>query len=88
MRLAVGNDAQEIDFTLDRNRSRKHNPGIITHLDCADGIAIVTEKTKQTQDLLNRVQHNEEIDLYLNTEKNRIHEFYSGTKDIFKINQQ
>ena len=88
MRLAVGNDAQEIDFTLDRNRSRKHNPSIITHLDCADGIAIVTEKMKQTQDLLNRVQHNEEIDLYLNTKKNRIHEFYSGTKDIFKINQQ
>ena len=50
MSQAIGNDALELGFKLNRKRSRRHNPNVITDLYFADDIALVT------QDFLHRVQ--------------------------------
>ena len=42
MTQAMGNDAKEIGFRSDHKRSRRHNPGIITDMDCADDIVLMT----------------------------------------------
>ena len=56
MRQAIGNDALELGFKLDRKRSRSHNPSVITDLDFADDIALMIEELEQAQDFLHRVQ--------------------------------
>ena len=56
MRQAIGNDALELGFKLDRKRSRSHNPNVITDLDFADDIALMIEELEQAQDFLHRVQ--------------------------------
>ena len=40
MRQAIGNDALDLGFKLDRKRSRRHNNDVITDLDFADDIAL------------------------------------------------
>ena len=42
MTQVMGNDAKEIGFRSDHKRSRRHNPGIITDMDCADDIVLMT----------------------------------------------
>ena len=39
MRQGIGNDALDLGFKLDRKRSRRHNPDVITDLDFADDFA-------------------------------------------------
>ena len=56
MRQAIGIDALELGFKLNRKRSRRHNPNVVTDLDFADDIALVTEKLEQAQDFLHHVQ--------------------------------
>ena len=56
MRQAIGNDALELGFKLDRKRSRSHHPNVITDLDFADDIALMIEELEQAQDFLHRVQ--------------------------------
>ena len=53
---AIGNDALELGFKLDRKRSRSHNPHVITDLDFADDIALVIEELEQAQNFPHRVQ--------------------------------
>ena len=70
MRQAIGNDALDLGFKLDRKRSGRHNPDVITDLDFADDIALVTEELEQAQDFLHRVQENAaKIGLHLNSDK-------------------
>ena len=42
MRQAIGNNALDLGFKLDRKRSKRHNLDVITDLDFADDIALVT----------------------------------------------
>ena len=44
MRHSIGNDSEEIGFKLNHKICRRHNPDMITDLDFADDIALVTEK--------------------------------------------
>ena len=50
MRQAIGNDALELGFKLNRKISRRHNTNVITDLDFADDIALVREELEQAQD--------------------------------------
>ena len=50
MRQAIGNDALELGFKINRKRSRRHNPNVITDLDFADDIALVREELEQALD--------------------------------------
>ena len=47
IRQAIGNDALESGFILDRKRIRRRNPNVITDLDFADDIALMTEELEQ-----------------------------------------
>ena len=40
MRQAIGNDALDLGFKLDRKRSRRHNLNVINDTDFADDIAL------------------------------------------------
>ena len=76
MRQAIGNDALDLGFKLDRKRSRRHNPDVITDLDFADDIALVTEELEQAQDFLHRVQQNAaKIGSHLNSDKTEFMSF-------------
>ena len=76
MRQAIGNDALDLEFKLDRKRSRRHNTDVITDLDFADDIALVTEELEQAQDFLHRVQQNAaKIGLHLNSDKTEFMSF-------------
>ena len=44
MTQAIGNDALELKFKLDRKSSRRHNPNAITDLDFTDDVALVIEE--------------------------------------------
>ena len=70
MRQAIGNDALELEFKLNRKSSRRHNPNAITDLDFTDDVALVIEELEQTQGFLHRVQENAvKTGLHLNSDK-------------------
>ena len=76
IRQAIDNDALDLGFKLDRKRSRRYNPDVITDLDFADDIALVTEELEQAQDFLHRVQKNTaKIGLHLNSDKTEFMSF-------------
>ena len=85
MRQAIGNDAPELGFNLDRRRSRRHNPNVITDLDFADDIALVAEELEQAQDFLHCVQENAaKIGLHLNSDKTEFMTFNEVQDTILK----
>ena len=85
MRHPIGNDALDLGFTLDRKRSRRHNPDVITDLDFADDIALVTEELEQAQDFLHRVQENPgKIGLHLNSNKTEFMNFNQAQDSVLK----
>ena len=85
MRQAIGNDAPELGFNLDRKRSRRHNPNVITDLEFADDIALVAEELEQAQDFLHCVQENAaKIGLHLNSDKTEFMTFNEVQDTILK----
>ena len=85
MRKATGNDALELEFKLDRKRSRRHNPDVITDLDFADDIALVTEELEQAQDFLYCVQENAAmIGLHPNSDKTEFMSFNQVQDTVLK----
>ena len=85
MRQAIGNDALELGFKINRKRSRRHNPNVITDLDFADDIALVAEELEQAQDFLHCVQENAaKIGLHLNSDKTEFMTFNEVQDTILK----
>ena len=85
MRQAIGNDALELGFKLDRKRSRRHNPNVITDLDFADDIALMAEELEQAQDFLHCVQENAaKIGLHLNSDKTEFMSFNQVQDTVLK----
>ena len=85
MRQATDNDALELGFKLDRKRSRRHNPNVITDLDFADDIALVAEELEQAQDFLHCVQENAaKIGLHLNSDKTEFMSFNQVQDTVLK----
>ena len=85
MRPATGNDDLELEFKLDRKRSRRHNPDVITNLDFADDIALVTEELEQAQDFLHCVQENAAmIGLHPNSDKTEFMSFNQVQDTVLK----
>ena len=85
MKQAIGNDALDLGFKLDRERSRRHNPDVITDFDFGDDIALVTEELEQAQDFLHRIQENAaKIVLHLNSDKNEFMSFSQAQDSVLK----
>ena len=67
MRKALEGREEELGFQLEKRRSRRHPPVIITDTDFADDIALVTEEIEQAQEMLSRVEaETSQIGLHLN----------------------
>ena len=85
MRQAIGNDALDLGFKLDRKRSRRHNPDVIIDFDFADDTALVTEELEQAQYFLHRVQENAaKIALHLNSDKTEFTSFNQAQDSVLK----
>lgn len=55
MRQAIAENKEELGFKLDRRSSRRQHSTVITDIDFADDIALITEDMKQAQEILTRV---------------------------------
>ena len=76
MRQALQGREEELGFKLDRRRSRRKHPTIITDTDFADDIALVTEEIAQAQKLLDCVETEAgKIGLHLNAKKTESMQF-------------
>ena len=72
MRQAIGNDEDIIGFKLDKKRSRRQKPAIITDFDFADDIELMTEEINQAQEFLHSVQNSAaRTGLHLNADKTK-----------------
>ena len=56
MRLAIDGREEELSFKVDRRRSRRHHPVVITDTDFANDITITTEEIHETQEMLASVE--------------------------------
>ena len=72
MRRAIEGKKTELEFELERRRSRRHPAVAICVLDFADDIALLSEEIDQAQELLTRVEHESaKVGLQLNDKKGR-----------------
>ena len=55
MRQAISGREEELGFELERRRSRRHPPGVVTDLDFLNDIALLSEEINQAQELLNNL---------------------------------
>ena len=73
MRKAISGKEHELGFTLERRKSRRHPPVVITDTDFADDIALLSEEISQAQELLDRVEtETQKIGLHLNESKTEV----------------
>ena len=56
LRKAIGDDGNELGFTIKPRQSRRVHAQVITDLDFADDIALLSNEIKNAQELLNRVE--------------------------------
>ena len=56
MRKALGDDEKDLGFTLTPRRSRRHPKEVLSDLDFADDIALLSDDIIQAQELLSRVE--------------------------------
>ena len=76
MRQALNGKVEELGFYLDRKRSRRHHPTIITDTDFADDIALISKEIAQAQEMLARVEKEAgKVGLHLNAKKTEVMKF-------------
>ena len=70
MRMAIGDDEEKLGFTLERRRSRRIKPTVVTDLDFADDIALLSDQIEQAHEFLLRVETEaNKVGLHINTKK-------------------
>ena len=80
MRDAVSGKEEELGFQLRRRMSRRHPAKMLTDLDFADDIALVSETTDQAQKMLQNVEKaTSKVGLYLNAAKTEVMLFNQTT---------
>ena len=73
LRQAIDGREDELGFQLVRRQSRQKGPVVVTDLDFADDIALLSELISQAQDLLNRVESSAaHIGLVMNAKKTKV----------------
>ena len=74
LREAISGKEEELGFQLTKRQSRRKGPDIVTDLDFADDIALLSEEICQAQTFLSRVESSAgKIGLNMNASKNKIH---------------
>ena len=73
MRAALGNDEDNLGFTITPRRSRRQPAEVLADLDFADDIALLSDTLNQAQDLLCRVENAADIvGLHMNASKTKV----------------
>ncbi|KAJ4947922.1 hypothetical protein JOQ06_009951, partial [Pogonophryne albipinna] len=73
LRKAISGREQDLGFTLTPRRSRRHPTVVLTDLDYADDISLLSDIMEQAQELLNRVESEcAKVDLRLNAKKTEV----------------
>ena len=76
MRQALEGKEEELGLLIEKRRSRRHPPTIVTDLDFADDIALISEQMHQAQEMISRVEtETRKIGLYLNVKKTETMQF-------------
>ena len=85
MRQAISGREEELGFELERRRSRRHPPVVVTDLDFADDIALLCEEIRQAQELLNRVEvEAAKVGLHVNAKKTEAMPYNHETPVVIK----
>ncbi|KAJ4943537.1 hypothetical protein JOQ06_006037 [Pogonophryne albipinna] len=73
LRKAISGREQDLGFTLTPRRSRRHPTVVLTDLDYADDISLLSDSVEQAQELLNRVESEcAKVGLRLNAKKTEV----------------
>jgi hypothetical protein len=76
LRDAISGREEELGFHLKRRQSRRIGPEVLTDLDFADDIALISSELHQAQDLLSRVETSVgKVGLKMNTSKTKFMSF-------------
>ena len=85
MKQALRDNETELGFQIRKRMSRRIGAEIITDLDFADDIALITETLQQGQELLSRVESSTaRVGLHLNADKTEVMIYNQTTTDILK----
>ncbi|KAI8513748.1 hypothetical protein Bbelb_080720 [Branchiostoma belcheri] len=85
MRQTIGDREYELGFELERRKSRRHPPVVISDFDFADDIALLAEKIAQAQELLCRMENEAaKVGLQLNAGKTKLMAFNQKDPVIIK----
>ena len=69
LRSAINGREEHLGFTINPRRSRRVGPVMVTDLDFADDIALVSDTACQAQELLDRVEDAARVGLHMNAKK-------------------
>ena len=87
MRIALGKDEDNLGFTISPRRSRRQPADVITDLDFADDIALLSDTLDQAQELLSRVESAADaVGLQMNVSKTKVMA-YNSKEDIVLTTQ-
>lgn len=76
LRKAISGYEEELGFTLTKRLSKRHGPEMVTDLDFADDIVLISEVLTQAQELLGRVESvAESVGLHCNVKKTKVMTF-------------
>ena len=83
MRKTYQGREEELGFHLQKRQSRRVPPTIVTDLDFADDLALITEETEQAQEVLTRLEQEAgKVGLHCNAKKTEIQTFNHDTPII------
>ena len=72
MRQALEGKEEELGFHLEKRKSRRHPPIVVTDFDFADDIALISEEIVQAQEMLTRLEdETRKVGLFLNEKKTK-----------------
>ena len=87
LREAIDGREEELGFHLVKRKSRRVGPEVLTDLDFADDIALISEEIRQAQDLLLRVEKSVgKVGLKMNAGKTKFMSFNSDNVTITTSN--
>ena len=85
LRMAIEGEKEELEFHLDRRRSRRIGPKVVTDFDFADDIALLSEEMQQAQELLQRVETSvAKVGLKMNASKTKFMSYNISTVENIK----
>ena len=82
MRTAIGDDNNKLGFTITPRAGRRYPAEVVTDLDFADDIALLSDTPAEAQELLQRVEEQAQtVGLHMNSDKTKVMK-YNENRDV------